>query len=291
LNARRTLVDAVRSVLAQTHRDWELLLVDDGSTDGSLAIAQAIAEPRVRCISDGVNRGLVYRLNQIAGLARGKYLARMDADDLMHPGRIERQWRFLEANPQVDIVDTAMYTVDDDLTPLGIRGDCPLETSPEAVLRQGLFMHPTIMGRADWFRQHPYDPAYVRAEDRELWSRTIATSRFARIGEPLFFYRESLAGNLTNYLRSAATVRRILRFYGPPLIGSWRTFWLLARAHASSVAYWLAAKCGQQRRLIGKRNRPLNRAEAQAVRRLLTEIQRVAVPGLPAPVTYEEALA
>ena len=67
-NARRTLADSVRSVFAQTHADWELLLVDDGSTDGSLDIARSITEARVRSVSDGVHRGLVYRLNQIATL-------------------------------------------------------------------------------------------------------------------------------------------------------------------------------------------------------------------------------
>src|SRR5438309_10301144 len=82
LNARRFLADAVRSVFAQTCDDWELLLVDDGSTDGSLDVVRSIDDPRVRVISDGTNRGLCARLNQIASLARGKYLARMDADDL-----------------------------------------------------------------------------------------------------------------------------------------------------------------------------------------------------------------
>src|SRR5438045_1632919 len=84
-NARATLADAVRSVLAQTCRDWELLLVDDGSSDGSLELARRIEHPRIQVISDGVNQGLASRLNQIALLARGTYLARMDADDLMHP--------------------------------------------------------------------------------------------------------------------------------------------------------------------------------------------------------------
>ena len=137
LNARRSLAAAVRSVFAQTHPDWELLLVDDGSSDGSLDVVRCLDDPRVRLVRDGSHRGLCARLNQIAAMARGAYLARMDADDVMHPERIERQLALLGADPGVDLVDTATFTVDDDLTPLGVRGDRPLDCRPEAVLRDG----------------------------------------------------------------------------------------------------------------------------------------------------------
>ncbi len=279
LNARRTLADAVRSVFAQTHQDWELLLIDDGSTDGSLDVVRGIADPRVRVFSDGVNRGLCARLNQIAALAEGTYLARMDADDLMHPERIERQVRFLDANPAVDVVDTATFTVDDDLTPLGIRGEQPLDADPIAVLRNGLLVHPTVMGRADWFRRNAYDAAYVRAEDRELWCRTSATTKFARLCEPLFFYRESLAGNLRNYLRTEGTVRDVLRRYGPPLVGSGRTRLLVMRSRLKALAYCFGTKLGLQGRLISKRNRPLTAAEALEARRILAAVQSIALLG------------
>jgi glycosyltransferase involved in cell wall biosynthesis len=195
-NARPYLADAVRSVFAQTHEDWELILMDDGSTDGSLDVVRQLDDERVRLVSDGTNHGLCARLNQIAALAQGKYLARMDADDLMHPERIERQLRLLDEYPDIDVVDTATFTVDDDLTPLGIRADKPLDCAPVSVLQRGLLMHPTVMGRTDWFRRNPYDPVYVRAEDCELWCRTCTTTRFARIGKPLLFYREGMRGNL-----------------------------------------------------------------------------------------------
>jgi glycosyltransferase involved in cell wall biosynthesis len=291
LNARTTLPDAVRSVFAQTYADWELMLVDDGSSDGSLEIARTIRDPRVRLLSDGVRRGLVYRLNQIASLAQGRYLARMDADDLMHPRRIERQAHFLDENPKVDVVDTATYTVDSALTPLGIRGDRPLQCAPQAVLLRGLFVHPTVMGRTAWFRRHPYDPAYVRAEDHELWCRTCATTQFARLREPLFFYREDPAGNLRNYLQSAATVRCVLRAYGPALVGRGRTLVAVMQSYLRSLMYYGYTKLGRQGRLIKKRNRPLEPAEAQAARGILADIRRVAVPGLQNAPEPEEVLA
>ena len=291
LNARRTLADAVRSVFAQTYEDWELLLIDDGSTEGSLDVVRHIDDPRVRVISDGSNRGLCNRLNQIAGLARGKYLARMDADDLMHPERIARQVKLLDENPAIDVVDTAICTVDDDLTPLGIRGERPLICDPESVLRHGLLIHPTMTARAEWFRNNPYDPAYVRAEDRELWCRTCATTTFTRLCEPLFFYREALAGNLKNYLRTAVTVRKILNVYGPPLVGSWQTSVLVGQSHLRSLAYRLATTFGMQGRLIRKRNRPLTATEIEATRAILAEILDTPVPGLSTAAAREEVLA
>jgi glycosyltransferase involved in cell wall biosynthesis len=165
-NARRSLATAVRSVFAQTHHDWELLLIDDGSTDGSIEAVRRLADPRVRLLADGGHRGLCARLNQIAAMARGTYLARMDADDVMHPERVERQLALLQTDPSVDLVDTATFTMDDHLTPRGVRGDRPLDCRPESVLRDGLLIHPTVMGRAEWFRRHPYDPVFVRAEAR-----------------------------------------------------------------------------------------------------------------------------
>src|SRR5690349_21222431 len=84
-NDERYLALAIRSVLRQTISNFELLLVDDGATDGSREIAQSFKDSRIRLVCDGANRGLAARLNQIAVLARGEYLFRMDADDIMLP--------------------------------------------------------------------------------------------------------------------------------------------------------------------------------------------------------------
>jgi len=280
LNARPYLAGAVRSVFAQTYDTWELLLIDDGSCDGSLDVVRHLDDTRVRVLSDGRTRGLSARLNQIASLAQGAYLARMDADDLMHPERIERQIAFLQANPSIDLIDTAIFTVDEHLTPLGIRGTRPLDSRPEAVLRNGLLIHPTVMGRAEWFRRNPYDPLYIRAEDRELWSRTCTTTKFARLCTPLSFYREGPAGNLRNYLRTERTVRHILNRYAPPLVGARRTRLLVVRSLLKSMAYYAGTQLGLQRHLISRRNRPLDTAERQEGRRILSVVQRTRVSGL-----------
>jgi glycosyltransferase involved in cell wall biosynthesis len=277
-NARRTLVDAVRSVFAQTYDDWELFLVDDGSTDGSVEVAREIHDPRVRLFSDGVNRGLPDRLNQIAALARGKYLSRMDADDLMHPERLEKQVRFLDGHPHVDLVDTATYTIDEHNEALGIRGDRPLNCDPRAILRSGLLIHPTVTGRTSWFRGNPYDRDFVRAEDVELWVRTSRQTVFSRLEEPLFFYRESLTGNLRNYLRTEKTLRKILRVYGPATVGYNDTGRLLARSHLKSWTYWTITNIGLQGRLIRARTRPLSAGESVSARAALRAVQQTPLP-------------
>src|SRR5262249_3143938 len=208
------------------------------------------------------------------------YLARMDADDLMHPERIARQLAFLRAHPSIDLVDTATFTVDEDLALLGIRGDRPLDPRPKAVLRNGLLIHPTVMGRAEWFRQNRYDPVYVRAEDRELWSRTAATATFGRLTEPWFFYREGTAGNLRNYLSTERTVRAILHRYGPPLVGPRGTRLLVLRSRLKSMAYRIGTALRLQGRRIARRNRALRAMETQEGRRVLSLIRATPVSGL-----------
>ena len=90
-NAEVYLADAIRSIFAQTYQEWELILVDDGSTDSSLEIARSVKDSRVRVIADGVNRRLPYRLNQITAEAKYDLIGRMDADDIISPVRFEKQ--------------------------------------------------------------------------------------------------------------------------------------------------------------------------------------------------------
>src|ERR1044072_1769559 len=90
-NGRATVADAIRSVFAQSFRQWRLLLVDDGSTDGSLELMRRVGDSRVAVIADGVHRGLVFRLNQMVAMTETPYFARMDCDDMMHPERLQRQ--------------------------------------------------------------------------------------------------------------------------------------------------------------------------------------------------------
>ena len=103
---------AIQSVINQTYQNWELILMDDGSSDGSLEIAKSFKDKRIRIVSDGKNKGLPSRLNEIVGLARGEFVARMDADDIMHPERIEKQVDYLIDHPEVNVLGTMAYVID-----------------------------------------------------------------------------------------------------------------------------------------------------------------------------------
>lgn len=279
-NCEATLTPALQSIFAQTDRDWELLLVDDGSTDGSLWIARQVSDPRVTVISDGINRGLPYRLNQIAALSQRHYVARMDADDLMHPERLSRQREFLDRNPGVDAVGTPAFIIDAGNEVTGRRGDARFDPSPRGVLEHGLFIHPTVMGRRDWFRAHPYDSRFVRAEDRELWCRAAGQATFARLADALLFYREPENLNLGNYLQSCATDRRILRQYGPPVVGRVRTRTLIARSYLKDTCYRTASFSGRASLLVRRRNRTLTETDHRAATAIVDRVLATAVPGL-----------
>lgn len=212
-------VDAVKSVFSQTYRNWELILVDDGSRDGSLELAFQIQDTRVHVINDGRNLGRPHRRNQIIEIASGTYLAWLDADDLMHPERIARQVDFLRSNPLVDVVDTGMVVLNRDGKPKGVRGLNSNLPGPFEVLLRGGFSHPSVMARREWFLNHPYDPAYLRAEDRELFARTYLSTKFGRLAEPLYYYRFVDNLPLEGYLQSYRFERKVILKYGLKLVG------------------------------------------------------------------------
>lgn len=293
-NAQRTLADAIRSIFAQTFEDWELILVDDGSSDGSVSIAHAIDDPRVRVVCNGANEGLPYRLNQIAGLAQSDYIARMDADDLMHPERLALQVQYLDANPTVDVVFTATYTIDEHNIPVGVRSLAGLDVSPKALLKHGLAVHPTMMGRTEWFRCNPYGDDYLRAEDHELWCRTYKKTTFSKIRQPLLFYREYAAVNLNNYLnnylKSCQTDRKIFKEYGPSMVGWPTTMELVVKSQLKGQLYRIFTALGKQDALLRMRNNTLSENEQKIAAQVIQYILAAHVPGFTAHEVHEECL-
>ena len=194
-NAVAYLEDAIKSVLAQTFQEWELILVDDGSSDGSLDIAKKYEQldSRVRVISDGLNKKLPTRLNEIIKEAKFDFIARMDADDLMDVERLEKQYAFLSANPEYDLVTTGMYSIDQSNEVLGKR-------LPENRIMQaneilgGLtnLLHASMLAKKQWCLRNPYREDNALAEDYELWlSAAIKNDlKYNVLQEPLYYYRE-----------------------------------------------------------------------------------------------------
>jgi glycosyltransferase involved in cell wall biosynthesis len=190
-NAGATLPLALASMVRQTYRDWELILIDDASTDGCVS-GLGPQDERVRIVREEKNGGLAARLNQGIDLARGRYLARMDQDDIAYPERLEAQVKFLERHPDIDLVAARTLLFRNDGSAIGLS---PLRRTHEEICAapwRGFFLpHPTWMGKIEWFRRHRYRiPEVVRAEDQDLLLRSFRTSRFACLPEVLLGYRQ-----------------------------------------------------------------------------------------------------
>ncbi len=111
-NAGAYLRPAIVSILQQTIADWELLVIDDGSTDGAVDAIGDLRDSRIRILRDGRNRGLAARLNEAIDIARGRFLARMDQDDISYPERLATQLAMLEQNPELDLVVVRCLAID-----------------------------------------------------------------------------------------------------------------------------------------------------------------------------------
>lgn len=216
-NAESYLADAIKSVLAQTHPYWELILIDDGSTDNSLKIAQDFAkkDKRIRVISDGKNRRLPYRLNQIVSEARGEYIARMDADDISAIDRIEKQIEFLRNNQNFDLVSTGLLSLKNNLDLVGYRIPYSLKhiTLNDAVLGTTGIIHASIMAKKSWYFRNLYNEENRLAEDYELWLNAYLRKdlNVGFIDEPLYFYREEQNIKLEKMIRAYETQISIIK--------------------------------------------------------------------------------
>lgn len=191
-NCCATVAEAIASILNQTLEDWELVVLDDGSRDGTQDVVRKFADPRIRLIMSETNRGLAARLNEIVQQSRSAYFARMDGDDIAYPNRLWRQVEFLQQQPEVDLVAGAMVIFDNDGEAIGVRRG-PLNHEQICVHPFSGFpmAHPTWLGRTNWFRRNPYREDDVQMEDWALLFRAFGQSRFANLQEIVLGYREA----------------------------------------------------------------------------------------------------
>jgi len=185
-----TVAAAIRSILWQTFPDWELILVNDASTDDTGGICRRFQDSRIQVIDETEQRGLAVRLNQGVNSARGKYIARMDADDIAYPERFARQVDYLESHPMVDLMGHGAVLFKRKGEVVGLY---PKASSHEDICRRPWWgfplAHPTWMGKRSWFMNARYDERLVKGQDQELLLRTYRKSRFAALPECLLGYR------------------------------------------------------------------------------------------------------
>jgi glycosyltransferase involved in cell wall biosynthesis len=278
-NSEKTLLDAVRSIFAQTLQDWELILVDDGSTDRSLEIAQSIDDERVRVLSDGKNKKLPARLNQIIDNARGKYIARMDADDLCIPLRLEKQIQRFQQDTQLDVVGTGMGYIDDQDRPVGTMLLAEQhEQICRAPYRTFQLSHPSIIARKSWYEKFRYDETITLGQDFHLWLRSYQQSKFANVPEYLYCYRLESSFRLKKQCKDRhLSAGYLFDHYRNQKQFSWALLYAMMQylRMTAEIAY---CTVGAKQKLLARRYQTISNNERQA---LQAEIQNVIDTKLP----------
>ena len=190
-NSENYLEEAILSILNQTYKNFEFIIINDGSTDRSLDIIEKYAKKdnRIKVISRE-NRGLIYSLNEGIKLSKGKYIVRMDSDDISLENRFQKQIEFMENNLDVGVCGTNIIAFDDtkEFISSFYQDDKMLKAE---TLFSSPFAHPSVIIRKEIIEKYNlfYDEEFLFAEDLELWGRMAKYTNFHNIKEPLLKYR------------------------------------------------------------------------------------------------------
>jgi len=206
-NSEYYIAEAIESILAQTYPNFELIIVDDGSNDHTREIIDRFNDPRIIKIYSDQNRGLITTRNQIAGLAKGKYMALLDADDRAFPERLALQVEFLENN-DADLCGADHWTLNQVTGEMKQSKQRHSNADIHALLSVcSPVCNPAMMAKLEIFRKFPYKSSYMHAEDYCLWTEiALAGYRFANIKKKLITYRLHSTQTSVNHLDAARTV-------------------------------------------------------------------------------------
>lgn len=188
-NAEQYLEEALESILNQTFTAYRFLIIDDGSVDGSEGIIKKIKDERVQYIKHASNQGLIATLNEGVELATGEYLIRMDADDVAHPVRFEKQIAFMDANLGIAISGTGFSVIGSDYT---IKHPENAEECRIKLLQNTVLAHPSVIIRREAIIKNKlrFDDKALHAEDYKLWTdAAIADLKIANLPDILMKYR------------------------------------------------------------------------------------------------------
>jgi glycosyltransferase involved in cell wall biosynthesis len=189
-NGGEFLEVTIRSILLQEFREFEFIIVNDGSKDRTEEIVLSFSDQRIRYIKNESNRGLIYSLNLAIEKARGEYIARIDADDVAGKGRLRKQLDFLESHCEIAICGT-FYKIIDRNGETGESVELPVKDLDirTYLLFGNCFCHSSIMIRAEVMRQYLYSKDYNLCEDYDLWFRVMIDHKVANIPSFHTLYR------------------------------------------------------------------------------------------------------
>jgi glycosyltransferase involved in cell wall biosynthesis len=193
-NSEAFLAKAIQSVLDQDYRDFELLVINDGSTDGTEAVIRSFTDPRIRYVFNETNSGLIFTLNKGIELAKGKYIARMDADDICLPDRFMQQYTMLENNPAISMVAAPIIFIDENDKQGGEwrldRNTMEPAIIRRTMLRENCLAHPSIMVKAPVLKKLKYATYQKNIEDYDLWLRMLSRGyQIGKIAQTGLLYR------------------------------------------------------------------------------------------------------
>ncbi|MBW7675615.1 glycosyltransferase family 2 protein [Chryseobacterium chendengshani] len=188
-NGEKYLKEAIDSILNQTLIDFELLIINDGSSDHTESIVKSYMDDRIVYLKNEQNIGLIKTLNKGLDLARGEFIARMDQDDISLPERFEKQISVLEKNPEIGVCGTWFTLFRENQEDQIIKHPESNDSIKIGLLTSCLVGHPTVMIRKMAIGDYRYDINYQAAEDYELWTRLIKITGFHNIQESLLRYR------------------------------------------------------------------------------------------------------
>ena len=208
-NAEFYIAEAIESILAQSYKNFELIICDDGSIDRTREIIEGYKDPRIVKIFSAENRGLIATRNEIAQVAKGKYLALLDADDLAFPDRLALQVHFLESG-NADLCGADHWTLNQDTGAIKPSRQRHSNSDIQALLSVcSPLCNPAVMGRIEIFKSHPYLRSYIHAEDYCLWTEiALAGYKFANIPQKLIIYRLHSTQTSVNHMSAARNVFR-----------------------------------------------------------------------------------
>ena len=211
-NSEKYLADAIESILSQTFKDFELIILDDGSTDKSLSIIKkyALTDRRIRILSRK-NKGISESANEAIALARGEYIARMDSDDISMPDRLARQLAYLQDNKKCICVSGAIHVIDEKARFLTTLFLPERNEDIQALLLEGhcSIANPAVMFSMKYFNLvGGYDPTFKVAEDFDLWLKLGERGELGNLKEPMLKYR--LHGKSISELNAELTCGNIM---------------------------------------------------------------------------------
>ena len=214
-NAATYLNQAIDSILNQIYTDFEFVIINDGSADLSEQIILSYSDERIKYYKNEQNEGLIKTLNKGIGLCRGKYIARMDADDISALDRLKKQVDFLEQNPDMAMVGSDATRVNENGKYLRTKiYYCPADLISTKLFFTNTFAHSSILVKKDIIAEFGYNEDYPIAEDYFLWTQIASKYKVANIHEPLIYYRVHSQGiSVVKSDLQADTIKKICFYH------------------------------------------------------------------------------